>query len=71
MNESVPKILLNTNTSASFGGLTTLVLSWIIMKKPNVPHILNGVLAGLVSITANCHAVEIHQAAIIGIIGGS
>lgn len=71
MNESVPKILLNTNVAASFGGLATLAASWLIMKKPNVPHILNGVLAGLVSITASCHAVEVHQAAIIGVIGGS
>ncbi|MCP4931385.1 MAG: SpoIIE family protein phosphatase, partial [Candidatus Marinimicrobia bacterium] len=71
MNDSVPRILLNTNTSASFGGLTMLVLSWVTMKKPNVPHILNGVLAGLVSITANCHAVDTYQAALIGIIGAT
>ena len=71
MNDAVPKILINTNTSAAFGGLTTLALTWLIMKKPNVPHVLNGVLAGLVSITANCHAVEVYQAALIGMIGGS
>ncbi|PAJ72977.1 hypothetical protein CJF42_18430, partial [Pseudoalteromonas sp. NBT06-2] len=70
MNNAVPKILLNTNTAAAFGGLTTLILTWILMKKPNVPHILNGVLAGLVSITASCHAVEVYQAALIGVIGG-
>ena len=71
INDSVFRIVLNTNTAASFGGLTTLLLSWVIMKKPNVPHILNGILAGLVSITANCHAVDTYQAALIGIIGAT
>lgn len=71
MNDSVPKILINTNTAAAFGGLTTLVLSWVIFKKPNVPHILNGILAGLVSITASCHAVAAYQAILIGSIGAS
>ncbi len=70
MNDAVPKILLNTNTAAAFGGVTTLILTWFIMKKPNVPHILNGVLAGLVSITASCHAVEVYQSALIGVLGG-
>ncbi len=69
MNDAVPKILLNTNTAAAFGGVTALFLTWLFMGKPNVPHILNGVLAGLVSITANCHAVEVYQAALIGMIG--
>ncbi|WP_052379802.1 MULTISPECIES: ammonium transporter [unclassified Pseudoalteromonas] len=69
INDSVPKIILNTNTAAAFGGLTTLILTWMLMKKPNVPHILNGVLAGLVSITASCHAVEVYEAAAIGVLG--
>jgi Amt family ammonium transporter len=70
MNGSVPVIILNTNLSAAFGGLTMLLVSWVLLKKPDVTHILNGALAGLVSVTASCNSVLPYQAAIIGILGG-
>lgn len=69
-DESIPMIILNTNLSASCGAITTLLLTWFINKKPDVHHVLNGALAGLVSITACCNAVMPFQAVLIGGIGG-
>lgn len=69
-SDAVPKILLNTNLSACFGAISTLVLTWYRQEKPFVPHVLNGALAGLVSITACCNVVNPHQAIFIGLISG-
>jgi len=66
---SIAKIILNTNIAAASAGIMTLLISWALHKKPNVGHILNGVLAGLVSITACCHAVVPYEASLIGLLG--
>ncbi|CAH0535933.1 Adaptive-response sensory-kinase SasA [Vibrio marisflavi CECT 7928] len=71
LDNSIPLILINTLISASFGSLAILILSYVRHKKPNVLDILNGALAGLVSITAGCNAVTPSQAAIIGLAGGA
>ncbi len=63
-------IIVNTNLAAATGGLTALFGIWIIRKKPIVEYALNGVLGGLVSITANCNGVSPESAIIIGAIGG-
>jgi len=70
MNATVPIILLNTNLAAASGGLGALVLSFLTEKNGSVALILNGIIAGLVSITASCHIVEPNQAVGIGAVGG-
>lgn len=67
---SIAKVILNTNIAAAASATVTLTLSWLIYNKPVVKHILNGALAGLVSITACCHAILPYEAAVIGMIGG-
>ena len=67
-NDSVPLIILNTFVASSMSAVVTLFTGWIIFKKANVYHLMNGALIGLVAITANCHAVTIFEAAVIGII---
>ena len=47
-----------------------MILSWIMFKKPDLSMCLNGVLAGLVGITANCDQVSLLSAAIIGAVSG-
>ena len=47
-----------------------MVTSWAIFKKADVSMTLNGVLAGLVAITAPCAFVSPPSAAIIGVLGG-
>ena len=53
------------------GGTTTLLLSIILTKNIEITTTLNGILAGLVSITAPCAVVEPVGAFVIGVIGGA
>ncbi|MBI2421806.1 MAG: ammonium transporter [Candidatus Hydrogenedentes bacterium] len=70
LNSSVPMIIANTALAGCTGGLMTLGVGWMIRKLPDVGLVINGALAGLVAITANCHVVSAEEAAIIGAIGG-
>lgn len=69
-NDAVPGIILRTMLGGAAGMVVTLAAGWFIAKKPEVRFVLNGSLAGLVAITANCHAVNETQAVIIGGAGG-
>ncbi|MEW4454600.1 ammonium transporter [Bremerella sp. JC817] len=66
MNDSVPRIIVNTNLAAAFGGLACLVTSWLYHRRPDVGHTMNGVVAGLVGVTASCHIVAPWAAVLIG-----
>ncbi len=69
-DDAIPGILLNTCLAASFGGIAAAGMSYAGKGYADVQQAINGVLGGLVSITANCHAVEPHYAALIGATGG-
>jgi Amt family ammonium transporter len=68
----VANIFANTMISASFGGITSLFVSWKLSenKLPEPESIINGILAGLVGITAGCYYVGEVGALIIGIVSG-
>jgi len=68
---SIGYIAVTTNLSAAAGAIVAMIVSWIVMKKPDASMALNGALAGLVSITAPCDAVSPISAIIIGMIGGA
>ncbi len=67
---AISHILVNTNLAAATGALGALAASWIFLRKPDLSMILNGCLAGLVSITAGCGFVNFTSAALIGLAGG-
>ena len=69
MDEAVPLILINTFLAAAFGLLTSLLISFVLFKKPDPFYVVLGPLAGLVSITAACNSVNSLLAILIGIIG--
>ncbi|MDR9402312.1 MAG: diguanylate cyclase, partial [Halothece sp. Uz-M2-17] len=69
-NEEVPKILVNTAQGGASGGLTALLTTWLINKRPQVPLIMNGVVGGLVAITAGCSLMDPLAATSVGGIGG-
>jgi Amt family ammonium transporter len=48
----ISRIFANTNTAAAGGAIAALILTQILYKKPDLTMVLNGALAGLVSITA-------------------
>ncbi|KYC54168.1 MAG: putative ammonium transporter [Candidatus Methanofastidiosum methylothiophilum] len=66
----VPLIALTTNMAAAGGGLSALIVSWLKGGKPDGGMFLNGILAGLVAITAGCAVVSPQWALVIGILGG-
>ena len=68
--DRIPQVLMNTCISAATGMLSSLFVGWAFSGLPNVNFVINGTLAGLVSITAGCHCVTPGAAALIGIIGG-
>ena len=56
-DEFVSTIAVNTMLAAAAGGLVTTAVIWLVAGKPDVAMIGNGILAGLVAITAPCGAV--------------
>lgn len=67
---SIAQIAMTTNLAAATGAITAMVVSWLILGKADVSMTLNGVLGGLVAITAPCAYVSPSSAAIIGVMGG-
>lgn len=67
---SISHVFLTTNLSACAGGFFALVMSWFKYSKPSLSLTLNGVLAGLVGITAGCDLVAPEGAVAIGAISG-
>ena len=69
--DAVALVAVNTNLAAAAGGLVAMVVAWLfVTKKPDLPTTLNGVLAGLVAITAPCAYVTPGYSILIGAIGG-
>ena len=66
----ISDVFMTTNIAAAGGGVTALVIAWILYGKPSLSLTLNGVLAGLVGITAGCDMVSPVGAVLIGIICG-
>ena len=66
----VASIFVTTNGAAAAGGIATLATTWIRYGKPTFSMTLNGVLAGLVAITAGCDVVTPGGAIVIGFMAG-
>ncbi len=63
-------VALNTVLAASAGAVAATFISWVVLGKSDIPTILNGMLAGLVAITASCAFVDVWASVIIGFIAG-
>jgi ammonium transporter, Amt family len=68
--EAVSFVFVTTAVAAAAGGLATIFTGWIFLKKPDLSMSLNGILAGLVGITAGADSVTILGSVIIGLISG-
>ena len=62
--------LMTTCIAAAAGGLAAMYTSWLVAKKPDLSMGLNGILAGLVGITAGADQMGLHSALFIGLIAG-
>jgi Amt family ammonium transporter len=70
LGANVGYIAMTTNLAAAAGAISSMFISWVRFGKPDVSMSLNGVLAGLVAITAGCDAVTLPGALIIGAVAG-
>lgn len=65
---SMSHVFVTTNMAAAIGGIAALCYTWIVDGKPSLSMVCNGVLAGLVGITAGCDCVDISSSFFIGLI---
>lgn len=67
---AVMLIAANTTLAAAAGLVAAMIMAWLIVGKPDLSYALNGALAGLVGITANCDSVTNISAIVIGLVAG-
>ncbi|CAJ1446103.1 unnamed protein product [Effrenium voratum] len=63
------QVAMNTTLAAATGGITVFILRYAILRKYDVGGLCNGILAGLVSITAGCGNMECGSAFATGLVG--
>jgi Amt family ammonium transporter len=68
--EAVSLVFVTTALAAAAGGLATMFTSWIVGKRPDLSMSLNGILAGLVGITAGADSMGPWSAVLVGAIAG-
>ncbi len=67
---AIARIAVNTFLAACAGAVAAMIVSWRKFEKPDIGMTLNGVLAGLVGITAPCDIVTPLGAIIVGLVAG-
>lgn len=67
----VSYVLVTTCMAAAAGIIGSMIVTWVVHKKPDLTMVLNGCLAGLVGITAGADAVSVMAAVFIGFVCGS
>jgi Amt family ammonium transporter len=68
--ELIGTVVVNTFLASAAGGIATMVYTYFAYKKIDITMVINGILAGLVSITAGCNVVGPGSAILIGLIAG-
>ncbi len=67
---AISTIYINTNMAAVGGVIASLVMTQLVYKKVDLTMVLNGALAGLVSVTAGPDTPSLASAFLIGAVGG-
>jgi Amt family ammonium transporter len=68
--DAISRIILTTNSAGIAGVLSSTAVAWIVLGKPDLSMTINGLLAGLVAVTAPCAFISIESSLIIGAIAG-
>ena len=63
-------VALTTNLAAAAGAVSGAITAWVVLRKPDISMMLNGVLAALVAVTAACGFVAPWAAVVIGLVSG-
>jgi Amt family ammonium transporter len=66
----VSKVFVTTALAAAAGAMGSVFASWVFLKKPDLSMALNGILAGLVGITAGADTLSPCASIIVGLIAG-
>jgi Amt family ammonium transporter len=69
--ELICSVATNTFLASAAGGISTICYTFLRYKKVDITMVINGVLAGLVAITAGCNVVSPNSALIIGLVAGT
>jgi Amt family ammonium transporter len=64
-------VALTTNVAAAAGALGAVTTSWLVLRKPDLSMMLNGVIAALVAVTAASGFVAPWAAIVIGLVAGA
>ena len=70
VGDQLPVVLVNTFIAGAAGGFAGICWSYIVHKRAELPVIANGVLAGLVGITAGAHALSPGQQCLLVLLQG-
>nr|WKN36594.1 ammonium transporter [Tunicatimonas sp. TK19036] len=68
--EAVSKVLVTTSLAAACGAIGGYIMAYFTFKRLDLGMVLNGILAGLVGITAGADLMSPYEAMIIGLIAG-
>jgi Amt family ammonium transporter len=68
--ELIGTVVVNTFLASAAGGIATMFYTYFSYRKIDITMVINGILAGLVSITAGCNVVGPVSAILIGFIAG-
>jgi Amt family ammonium transporter len=68
--QPISLISLNTNMAAAAGGIAATFVSYLEIGKPDLSMLLNGILAGLVGITAGADGATVFGSVIVGLVSG-
>lgn len=70
VSPAIAHIAMTTTIAGATGGIAAMFTTWIRYRKPDVSMSLNGILAGLVAITAGCASVSLLSSFVIGLVAG-
>ncbi len=70
MDQWVPYVAVTTTLAAAGGAIGSTVISTMTSGKPDLTMTINGILAGLVSITAGCGDMTLTGSWFAGLVGG-
>jgi len=68
VNNEIPGVLVKTVLAGAAGGVSAMALSAMLLRQTRIELVLNGVVAGLVGITAGCHVISIPGSIVVGIV---
>ena len=68
---AIARIAVTTNSAAAAGLLSSTIVAWILLGKPDLSMTINGCLAGLVAVTAPCAYISVGSSLVIGTVAGA